>query len=108
MINISDGGHIENLGVYELLRRKCRLIIAVDAGEDKKYDFPDLSNMLIRARNELGIEIRFRMDEQPEDLIRPKPTQIYSQKRYAIADIYQWWEDKKVIDPVTQKKKAIL
>ncbi|MCB0524000.1 MAG: hypothetical protein H6576_12045 [Lewinellaceae bacterium] len=106
MINISDGGHIENLGVYELLRRKCRLIIAVDAGEDKKYDFPDLSNMLIRARNELGIEIRFRMDEQPEDLIRPKPTQIYSQKRYAIADIYQWWEDKKVIDPVTQKEKS--
>jgi hypothetical protein len=39
MINISDGGHIENLGVYELLRRGCRLIIAVDAGEDKAYTF---------------------------------------------------------------------
>ena len=29
--NLSDGGHIENLGVYELLRLRCRVVIAVDA-----------------------------------------------------------------------------
>lgn len=104
MINISDGGHIENLGVYELLRRGCRLIIAVDAGEDKLYTFFDLNNLIIRARNELGLEIRFRPDEQPEDLIRPRPSQVYSKKRFAIADIYQWWEDEKIIDPATQKE----
>lgn len=104
MINISDGGHIENLGVYELLRRGCRLIVAVDAGEDRVYAFTDLNNLLIRARNELGLEIRFRDDEQPEDLIRPRPSQVYSQKRFAVADIYQWWEDNKVIDPATQKE----
>ncbi len=104
MINISDGGHIENLGVYELLRRGCRLIVAVDAGEDKIYSFSDLNNLLIRARNELGLEIRFRDDQQPEDLIRPRPSQVYSKKRFALADIYQWWEDKKVIDPATNKE----
>lgn len=104
MINISDGGHIENLGVYELLRRGCRLIIAVDAGEDKAYTFFDLNNLIIRARNELGLEIRFRPDEQPEDLIRPRPSQVYSKKRFAVADIYQWWEDEKIIDPATQKE----
>lgn len=104
MINISDGGHIENLGVYELLRRGCRLIVAVDAGEDRAYGFFDLNNLLIRARNELGLEIRFRPDEQPEELIRPRPTQVYSRKRYAVADIYQWWVDEKVIDPATQKE----
>jgi len=102
MINISDGGHIENLGVYELLRRGCRLIVAVDAGEDKLYAFFDLNNLIIRARNELGLEIRFRADEQPEDLIRPRPSQVYSKKRWAVADIYQWWDDQKVIDPATQ------
>jgi hypothetical protein len=102
MINISDGGHIENLGVYELLRRGCRLIVAVDAGEDKLYTFFDLNNLIIRARNELGLEIRFRPDEQPEDLIRPRPSQVYSKKRFAVADIYQWWADDKVIDPATQ------
>jgi hypothetical protein len=106
MINISDGGHIENLGVYELLRRGCRLIIAVDAGEDQAYTFFDLNNLIIRARNELGLEIRFRPDEQPEDLIRPRPSQVYSKKRFAVADIYQWWEDDKVIDPATQKERS--
>ncbi len=105
MINISDGGHIENLGVYELLRRGCRLIIAVDAGEDKLYTFFDLNNLIIRARNELGLEIRFRPDEQPEELIRPRPSQVYSKKRFAVADVYQWWEDRKVLNPETQKEE---
>ncbi len=108
MINISDGGHIENLGVYELLRRGCRLIIAVDAGEDHTYSFADLNNLIIRARNELGLEIRFRDDEQPEDLIRPRPSQVYSKKRFAIADIYQWWEDDKVVLSVNQEQSKEL
>lgn len=93
MINISDGGHIENLGVYELLRRGCRLIIAVDAGEDGIYSFVDLNNLILRARNEMGFEIKFRENEQPEDLIRPRPSQVYSAKRFAIADIYKCWEE---------------
>ncbi len=108
MINISDGGHIENLGVYELLRRGCRLIVAVDAGEDYAYGFADLNNLIIRARNELGLEIRFRDDEQPEDLIRPRPSQVYSKKRFAIADIYQWWEDDKVILSANQEQSTKL
>lgn len=105
MVNISDGGHIENLGVYELLRRGCRLVIAVDAGEDRIYAFTDLNNLLIRARNELGLEIRFRGDQQPEEVIRPRPSQVYSRQRYAVADILQWWEDQKIIDPVTQTER---
>ncbi len=97
MVNISDGGHIENLGVYELLRRGCRLVVAFDAGEDATYSFFDLNNLLIRARNELGLEIRFRPDQQPETLIRPQPSKVFSQQRFAIADIFQWWEDDKII-----------
>jgi ABC-type multidrug transport system fused ATPase/permease subunit len=106
MINISDGGHIENLGAYELLRRGCRLIIAVDAGEDKSYSFADLNNFLIRARNEMGLEIRFRAHEQPEELIRPRPSQVYSAKRYAVADIYKCWEE--VDDPSEPDGKKII
>lgn len=36
-VYLSDGGHFENLGIYELVRRKCKLIIAVDAGADANY-----------------------------------------------------------------------
>lgn len=106
MINISDGGHIENLGAYELLRRGCRLIISVDAGEDKLYSFADLNNFIIRARNEMGLEIRFRANEQPEELIRPRPTQVYSAKRYAVADIYKCWEE--VEDPTEKNGRKII
>ncbi len=106
MINISDGGHIENLGAYELLRRGCRLIIAVDAGEDKIYAFADLNNFIIRVRNEMGFEIRFRATEQPEELIRPRPSQVYSKKRYAVADIYKCWEE--VPDPSQEDGKRVV
>ena len=96
MLNISDGGHIENLGIYELLRRKCRLIIAVDAGADQEFTFDELENLTIRARNELGLEIRFRRKDILEEKIRPKPSVGYSEDRFAIADICQVWEEIKL------------
>lgn len=92
-LNISDGGHIENLAVYELLRRRCRLILAIDAGADPNFTFTDLENLTIRARNELGLDLSFRADQIPEECIRPKPSHGYSNRRFAIADIYQLWEE---------------
>jgi hypothetical protein len=92
-INISDGGHIENLGVYELLRRKCRLILAVDGGADPKYIFSDLENLTVRARNELGVAISFREGNIPEQVLKVNPSKGYSDKRFAIADLYQVWEE---------------
>jgi hypothetical protein len=108
-VNISDGGHIENLAVFELLRRKCRLIIAIDAGADPDFSFADLENLTIRARNELGLEIRFREGHIPEEIIRPNPSHGYSKKRYAIADVYQLWdkvvkEGKVVVEHYKNKK----
>jgi hypothetical protein len=84
-VNISDGGHIENLAVYELLRRHCGLIVAVDAGADPKYGFSDLNNLVIRARHELGLEIKFR--QEPEKWIRPLPSSGFSKSHFVVADI---------------------
>ncbi len=88
-INLSDGGNIENLGAFELLRRKCKLIIASDAGADPDYTFFDLKNLLIRARNELEIAIEFSPDQDPEKIIRPNLMTGYSQGSYVIGKIYQ-------------------
>ncbi len=85
-VNLSDGGHIENLAVFELLRRKLPLIVGVDAGADPDYTFSDLKNLVARARNELGIEIKFRQD--PETIIRPRATSGFSQRQFCIADLY--------------------
>lgn len=54
---LSDGGHFENLGVYELVRRKCRFIIAVDAGMDPQFGFEDLGNAVRKCQVDFGVRI---------------------------------------------------
>lgn len=56
-VYVSDGGHFENLGLYELVRRRCRYIIACDAGCDPGYTFEDLGNAIRKCQIDLGIEI---------------------------------------------------
>ena len=56
-VYLSDGGHIENLGVYELLRRKCRVIIAVDCDQDGEMTMPSFVAVQRYARIDLGIRI---------------------------------------------------
>jgi hypothetical protein len=58
-VYLSDGGHFENLGLYEMIRRRCRYIVAVDAGADPDYTFEDLGNAVRKIAIDLGIKIRF-------------------------------------------------
>jgi hypothetical protein len=63
LVNVSDGGHIENLGIYELLRRRCRFIIASDAEADANTTFGSLAALIRFARLDLGIEIDIDLTE---------------------------------------------
>ena len=56
-VYLTDGGHIENLGAYELLRRRCKVIIAVDAEADAPMNFSSLVTLQRYARIDLGIII---------------------------------------------------
>ncbi|MGX7873875.1 patatin-like phospholipase family protein [Mesorhizobium sp. ORM6] len=56
-VYLTDGGHIENLGIYELLRRRCKVILAVDAEADPALTFPSLVNLEVMARIDLGVRI---------------------------------------------------
>lgn len=56
-VYLSDGGHFENLGIYELVRRKCRLIVACDAGADPNFEFEDLGNAIRKCYIDLGVRI---------------------------------------------------
>jgi hypothetical protein len=62
-LNISDGGHFENLGVYELVRRRCQLIIVSDAGADPKYEFEDLGGLIRKCRTDFGIDIEIDISQ---------------------------------------------
>jgi hypothetical protein len=54
-VYLTDGGHIENLGVYELLRRRCKLIIAIDAEADPEMTFGSLVTLQRYARIDFGL-----------------------------------------------------
>ncbi|MFC4121015.1 hypothetical protein [Nonomuraea zeae] len=52
---VSDGGHWDNMGVVELLRRRCRTVFAVDASVDE-HRAGNLLRVIALARTELGVE----------------------------------------------------
>jgi hypothetical protein len=55
--NLSDGGHFENLGLYELARRKCRFIIVGDGEQDETYQFESLGGAIRKIRIDFGHSI---------------------------------------------------
>jgi len=62
-VYLSDGGHFENLGIYELVRRGCKLIVAGDASCDPSGGFGDLHNAIERCRTDFGVEIELDPSE---------------------------------------------
>ncbi|MBV8900753.1 MAG: patatin-like phospholipase family protein [Verrucomicrobia bacterium] len=53
-LNLSDGGHFDNTGGYEMLQRRCRRILLIDAETTRK----GISNLSMRARVDFGIDLR--------------------------------------------------
>jgi len=72
-VELSDGGHFENLGVYELLRRGMDLILCCDSGADPGYSFADLANLIERARVDFGVNIDFLPGFEHQRLAVRKP-----------------------------------
>lgn len=56
-VHLSDGGHFENLGVYELVRRRCRYVVAVDAGSDGDAADDNLADLVRLCRIDFGVAI---------------------------------------------------
>ena len=80
---ISDGGHFENLGVYELIKRRCALIIVSDAECDPALAFEGLGT-LIRVC-EVDYRTKIRIDVQS---LRPtKESPDWSSRRCAVGRI---------------------
>jgi hypothetical protein len=62
-VHLSDGGHFENLALYELIRRHCRYVLMSDCGADPNVAFDDLGNALRRIREDFGVDIS--LDVEP-------------------------------------------
>jgi len=68
-LELTDGGHFDNTGIYELIRRRLRLIILVDAGADPDFRFDDISNVIEKVRADFGTTIEFLEDRGLDDLV---------------------------------------
>ena len=62
-VNLSDGGHIENLAVYELLRRKCKFIVCVDGGQEAGMECADLVRLERYATIDLDIAMHYDLSD---------------------------------------------
>jgi hypothetical protein len=60
LVQITDGGHYDNSGLVEALRRRCRRIIVIDGGGDPPPLPIGLTDALRLARYELGVEITLK------------------------------------------------
>lgn len=56
-VNLSDGGHFDNMGLYEMVKRRCGLIIVCDAEEDRNYKYEGLGKAIRMCRIDMGIDI---------------------------------------------------
>jgi len=56
-VYLSDGGHFENLGLYEMVQRRCHLIVVSDAGCDAACCLEDLGNAIRKIRIDLGVPV---------------------------------------------------
>jgi predicted acylesterase/phospholipase RssA len=66
-VYLSDGGHFDNLALYELIRRRCRFIVVSDAGADPDMTFEDLGNAVRKCCTDFGVEIDIDPDQIHKD-----------------------------------------
>ena len=60
-VNVSDGGHIENLGLYELIRRRCRFIVAIDGECDPNLTCGSLMQLTRFVKIDFGVDVKVDM-----------------------------------------------
>ena len=82
-VYLSDGGHFDNMGLYELVRRRCYRILICDGEEDQKYVFDGLATAIRKCRIDFGVEIVL------SDLkkLRLDPNTKYSHAHFATGTI---------------------
>ena len=58
-VELSDGGHFENLGLYELVRRRCGFIIVCDGGQDPSASYEAFVSAITLIREDFDTEFAF-------------------------------------------------
>ncbi len=84
-IYLSDGGHFDNLGLYEMVRRRCQKILVVDASEDPACGFESLGDTL--RKTAIDMQVRIEFDSAPQIVARTDAAGRESTFGFAIATV---------------------
>ncbi len=74
---LTDGGHFENMGGYELIRRRIRHIVVVDGECDPDYTFEGIGQLVRLARVDFETEIRFCNEVELDGLVSPEQRRFF-------------------------------
>jgi hypothetical protein len=96
-IELTDGGHFDNTGLYELIRRRVKIIVLSQGSQDVNYSMDDLANTIQRVRVDFGVHIRFTSDTYPLDAIRPTELGAVVRRGWALGTIKYPGTDKQGI-----------
>jgi hypothetical protein len=100
-VYLSDGGHFENLALYEMVFRRCGLIVLVDGGCDPQYAYEDFAGAVRKIRADLGVPITLASGSTPAD-------EKERDAHYAIATIHYSHVDPGVRDGTIIYVKPVL
>lgn len=76
LVELTDGGHFDNIGIYELIRRRAKVVVVSDGTADSKFSFSDFGNVVERVRVDFGVTIRFRKDDCDLRHIMPHSAEV--------------------------------
>ena len=82
-VNLSDGGHFDNLGLYELVRRRCRYIVVIDAECDPNYTFSSLAQAIRMVRIDFNVNIDIDVQK-----LAPIPGERFARGHWALGKIF--------------------
>jgi hypothetical protein len=99
-VYLSDGGHFENLGLYEMVLRRCRFIVVSDASTDASYSFDSLASAIRQIRVDLGVPIEI------SDMTITSPSQDMKGKYCAVGKIRYSCVDRDVERYPDHRQKA--
>jgi hypothetical protein len=86
-IELTDGGHFDNTGLYELIRRRVRIIVLSQGSQDVGYAMEDLANAIQRVRVDFGVHIRFTSESYPLAGLQPAELGAVVKRGWAVGTI---------------------
>jgi hypothetical protein len=96
---MTDGGHFENLALYEMVLRRCRLIVLSDGAADESFKFGEIANAIQKCKVDLGVDIKF-VGAMNIYARTAKVEGTGKRSRYALAQITY---PEKYLDPETKR-----